>query len=113
MPKGIPSSYIIAADKSYTLDFGDKGTIDCCEFLHYVTQAQRCTNEYESIELIEKALSYYGGDLLPEDMYEEWTHSIEKIYKSHYILGCLHVLHTMQKCITMTFQSVMQKKLLL
>ena len=89
MPKGIPSSYIIAADKSYTLDFGDKGIIDCCEFLHYVTQAQRCTNEYESIELIEKALSYYGGDLLPEDIYEEWTHAIREDYKSHYILGCL------------------------
>ncbi|HRI30568.1 MAG TPA: BTAD domain-containing putative transcriptional regulator, partial [Candidatus Kapabacteria bacterium] len=89
MPKGIPSSYIIAADKSYTLDFGDNGIIDCCEFLHYVTQAQRCTNEYESIELIEKALSYYGGDLLPEDIYEEWTHAIREDYKSHYILCCL------------------------
>ncbi len=89
LPKGAPSSFLIAADKAYTLDFGEKADIDFFTFSSLMQMAEKIPDILKRIETIENAIALYEGDLLPEDIYEEWTESKREDYKSQYIISCI------------------------
>ena len=89
LPKGVTSSFLIAADKSYTLDFGERGIIDFYVFSSLLRKAEAMTEIQTRIEIIEQAIALYEGDLLPEDVYEEWAEHKREEYISHYIVACL------------------------
>jgi len=89
LPKGAPSSFLIAADKAYTLDFGEKADIDFYTFSSLLHTAEKIPDIPKRIEIIENAIALYEGDLLPEDIYEEWTESKREDYKSQYIISCI------------------------
>ncbi|MBK7985847.1 MAG: tetratricopeptide repeat protein [Ignavibacteria bacterium] len=89
LPKGAPSAYLIAADKSYTLDFGEKADIDFYTFSSLLQKAEKISDIQKRIETIENAIALYEGDLLPEDIYEEWTETKREEYTSYYIVACL------------------------
>lgn len=94
LPKGANSSFLKAADRSYTLYFGDKGTVDASAFLELIRKNEKTTNNKEKIALLEKAITIYEGDLLPEDIYEEWTEEKREELKSSYIQACLECSRT-------------------
>lgn len=89
LPKGAPSSFLIAADKAYTLDFGEKADIDFYTFSSLMQTAEKIPDIPKRIETLENAVALYEGDLLPEDIYEEWTESKREDYKSQYIISCI------------------------
>ncbi len=89
LPKGANSSFLKAVDRSYTLYFGEKGTLDAAELLEYIRQSEKATDIIEKTTLWEKAITMYEGDLLPEDIHEEWTEEKREELKSSYIQACL------------------------
>lgn len=93
LPKGANSSYLKAADRSYTLFFGEKGTVDAHKFLEYIRLSEKNTDTKEKILQLEKAITLYEGELLPEDIYEEWTEEKREEIKSSYIQACLECSH--------------------
>lgn len=89
LPKGAASSYLKAADRAYTLDFGDKGIVDASLFIFYIKESEKAENENEKLEYLEKSLELYEGDLLPEDMYEEWTDEKREELKTAFMQACM------------------------
>jgi DNA-binding SARP family transcriptional activator len=63
------SQFLVAEGPSYRLVLGPQDRWDAAEFLRQAEAAQRSRRD----EDFPVAAALYGGDYLPDDLYEDWT----------------------------------------
>lgn len=63
------SRYLVSADRTVSISVAEPVRVDADEFERDARSALRC-NDFASVEA---AIDCYTGDLLPDDIYDEWT----------------------------------------
>ena len=74
--RGPDSRYVKTVKEGYRFTLGDDGWIDVDAFESELQEAEslkRAERWGEALARYREALDLYGGDLLPEETYEEWT----------------------------------------
>jgi DNA-binding SARP family transcriptional activator len=74
------SRFLVAEGASYRLLLGPHDRWDAAEFLRQAEVAQRSRRDEDFLA----AAALYGGDYLPDDVYEDWTIELRERLRSAY-----------------------------
>jgi LuxR family transcriptional regulator, maltose regulon positive regulatory protein len=75
-----PSRFLVAEGASYRLLLGPHDRWDAAAFLRQAETAQRSRRDEDFVA----AAALYGGDFLPDDIYEDWTIELRERLRSAY-----------------------------
>lgn len=92
LPKGIRSRFLTFEHETLVLYAGPV-EVDYSKFLHLVSQARR----QGDAALYEAAVKLYRGDLLPEDIYEDWTEPQRDEARSLYLAALLELAQLLEQ----------------
>ncbi|HDN80017.1 MAG TPA: tetratricopeptide repeat protein, partial [Chloroflexi bacterium] len=92
LPAAFPSRYIITGEETYSLSLPEGSWVDVWAFEEKLSAALAlpCGNYEErrrALDALEKALSFYGGDYLPEIPYEDWALLRRERLRERYLTG--------------------------
>jgi ATP/maltotriose-dependent transcriptional regulator MalT/DNA-binding SARP family transcriptional activator len=75
-PDGAPPTYVGQQGETYSFNTASDHQIDTTEFAAAVAEGQRAERRGQrqaAVAAFRKAIEFYGGPYLPDNMYEDWT----------------------------------------
>ncbi len=93
LSKGSRSHFLTFEHETLVLYAGGPVEVDYSEFLRLVSQARR----QEDVALYEAAVGLYRGDLLPGDIYEDWTEPQRDQARSLYLATLLELAQLLER----------------
>lgn len=84
-PETSGSSYLLRDGDSYRLHLGPDGWVDVDAFRDHIKTAQAEENPDRVVESYLKAVEYYAGDYLEEDLYADWCRQEREALKEEYL----------------------------